>query len=109
MGEVDHSSQAKLFCGIVHTKSGECLCKNGGLNYNRLRELLLEKLSQLGIDPALFGMHSLWAGGATAAANAGVEDRLFKRHGHWKSESAKDGYVKDSVDRCLKLSKGLGI
>ncbi|KAL5497418.1 hypothetical protein EMCRGX_G013885 [Ephydatia muelleri] len=42
-------------------------------------------------------MHSLRAGGATAAANAGVPDRLFKRHGRWKSESAKDGYVKDSV------------
>ena len=109
MGEVDHSSQAKLFRGIVHANSGECLRKDGGLSYTRLRELLLEKLSQLGFDPALFGMHSLRAGGATAAANAGVEERLFKRHGHWKSESAKDGYVKDSLKRRLKVSKGLGI
>ena len=31
------------------------------------------------------------------AANAGVPDRLFKQHGHWKSELAKDGYIKDSV------------
>ena len=62
-------------------------------------------MAQLGFDPALFGMHSLRAGGATAAANAGVEeDRLFKRHGRWKSESAKDGYVKDSLDRRLKVS-----
>ena len=109
MGEVDHSSQAKLFRGIVHAKSGEHLRKNGGLSYTTLRELLLEKLSQLGFDPALFGMHSLRAGDATAAANAGVEDRLFKRHGRWKSESAKDGYVKDSLVRHLKVSKGLGI
>ena len=109
MGEVDHTSQAKLFHGIVHAKSGECLRKDGGLSYTRLRKLLLEKVAQLGFDPALFGMHSLRAGGATAAANAGVEDRLFKRHGHWKSESAKDGYVKDSLERHLKVSKGLGI
>eukprot|EP00731_Ephydatia_muelleri_P004369 Em0002g545a len=29
--------------------------------------------------------------------STGVEDRLFKQHGRWKSESAKDGYVKDSL------------
>ena len=29
------------------------------------------------MDPKLFGTHSLRAGGATAAANAGVSDRLF--------------------------------
>ena len=45
------------------------------------------------MDPKQFGMHSLRAGGATAAANAGVLDRLFKRHGHWRSETAKDGYI----------------
>eukprot|EP00731_Ephydatia_muelleri_P008337 Em0004g675a len=104
---IARTRQAKLFRGIVHANSGECLRKDGGLSYTRLRELLLEKLSQLGFDPALFGMHSLRAGGATAAANAGVEERLFKRHGHWKSESAKDGYVKDSLKRRLKVSKGV--
>ena len=54
-------------------------------------------------------MHSLRAGRATAAANAGVNDRMFKRHGRWRSESAKDGYVKDSVERRLSVSKQLGI
>ena len=46
------------------------------------------------------------SGGATAAANAKVPDRLFKRHGRWCSESAKDGYVKDSrlqVSQSLEL------
>ena len=32
MGEVNHLSQAKKFRGIVHTKSGERLRKNGGLS-----------------------------------------------------------------------------
>ena len=30
---------------------------------------------------------------AIAAAYTGVADRLFKRHGQWWSESAKDDYV----------------
>eukprot|EP00731_Ephydatia_muelleri_P008282 Em0004g620a len=107
--ESNHSSLAKLFRGIVQTKGREHLRKNGGLSYTRLRELLLDKLSELGFDPTLFGMHSLRAGGAIAAANTGVENRLFKRHGRWKSESAKDGYVKDSLERRFEVSKGLGI
>ena len=52
MGEVDHSSHAKLFHGIVQTKCGERLRKNDGLSYTRLMEMLLEKLSELGFDPA---------------------------------------------------------
>ena len=46
-------------------------------------------------DPSQFGMHSLRARGAIAVANAGISDQLFKRHGHWRSETAIDGYVKD--------------
>ena len=73
----------------------------------QLRELLLAKIKQLGWDPAIFGMHSLCTGGATAVANAGVPDRLFKSHGRWRSETAKDGYVKDSVEKRLGVSYGL--
>ena len=108
MAGLSHTSD-NLFRAIVSTKKGECLRKGGGLSYSRLRELLLAKIEQLGMDPKLFGMHSLRAGGATAAANAGVPDRLFKRHGRWRSESAKDGYVKDSVQRRLSVSKSLGV
>ena len=31
--------------------------------------------------------------GATKAANSGVGERVFQRHGRWKSVSAKDGYA----------------
>ena len=108
MAGLAHTSD-NLFRAFVSTKKGECLRRGCGLSYSRLRELLLAKIKQLGMDPKLFGMHSLRAGGATAAANARVPDRLFKRHGRWKSESAKDGYVKDSVERRLSVSKSLGV
>ena len=94
VGELEHTSHGMLFRGIVQTKEGERLRKTGGISYSRLREVLLDKIAKLGFDPALFGMHSLQAGGATAAANAGVQDRLFKRHGRWKSEAAKDGMLR---------------
>ena len=48
--------------------------------------------------------HSLRISGATAAANAGIPDRFFNRHGRWSSDSAKDGYVKDSLSSRLSVS-----
>ena len=90
---LSHSSKLRLFRSIVHAKSGDWLRSAGSLSYTRMRELLLQKISQLEFNPKLFGLHSLRADGATAAANAGVVDRLFTRHGRWRSEADKDGYV----------------
>ena len=59
------------------------------------------KLEQLGYKAADYGLHSLRAGGATTAANAAVPDCPFKRR---RSESAKDGYVDDSVESSLAVS-----
>ena len=72
-----------------------------------MRELFLAKLKELGFEVAKFGLHSQPAGGAYAAANAGVADPLFKWHGRWRSESAKDGYIKDSRDALLSVSRRL--
>ena len=69
-----------------------------------MRELLREKLTDVGLDPSNFGLYSLRSGGATAAANAGVPDRLFNCHGRWRSENAKDGYVKDQLSSRLEVS-----
>ena len=44
-----------------------------------------------------------------AAANAKVPNRMFKRHGCWKSENAKDGYAEDGVKSRLEVSKSLGL
>lgn len=55
------------------------------------------------------GLHSLRAGGATVAANSSVDESCLKRHGRWKSESAKDGYIVDSVEKRLRVSKFLGL
>ena len=67
-----------LFRGITSTKQGYRLRASSGISYSRVREVLLDKVKEVGLDPKEFGLHSLRAGGATAAANAGVPDRLFK-------------------------------
>ena len=60
---------------------GKKLRSNGSLTHSRLCELLLDHLRVLGYPADQFGVHSLRAGGATAAAGSGVPDRLFKCHG----------------------------
>ena len=70
---------------------------------------MLEMLEAIGLDKKKFGLHSLRSGGASAAANAGVPDRCFKRHGRWKSENAKDGYIKDTLKERLSVSKSIGL
>ena len=80
-----------------------------GLSYSRLKELVLEAFTDIVPDISAIGNHSLRSGGATAAANGGVPDRLFKRHGRWASESAKNGYVQHSLSSRLSVSKALGI
>ena len=70
---------------------------------------MLEAFKNIVPDVSAISTHSLRGGGATAAANAGVPDRLFKRHCRWASESAKDGYVQDSLSSRLSVSKPLGI
>ena len=77
------------------------------LRYSRLRGLVLEAFKYIVPDISAIGTHSLRSGGATAAANTGV--RLFKRHGRWSSESAKDEYVQDSLSSRLSISKALSI
>ena len=107
MGGLCTQEHGKVFRAVVCAKGGERLRKSGGISY--LGSWLLEKIEQLGMDPSVFGMHSLRACGATAAARAGVADRLFKRHGRWRSETAKDGYVKDALETRLSVTKQLGI
>ena len=88
MAALCKQSKLRLFHGIVVTKSSE-----GSLSYTRLKELFLAELSELGFDKKQLRLHSLRSGGATAAAGAGVPDRLFKRHSRWRSESACQRWI----------------
>ncbi|KAK3099945.1 hypothetical protein FSP39_012245 [Pinctada imbricata] len=79
------------------------------MSYTRMREIFISAFSPFVSNIKDYGLHSLRSGGATAAASFGIHDRLFKRHGRWKSELAKDGYVKDSLHERLLVTKCLGI
>ena len=61
-------------------------------------------LGQIGVaDTEEYGFHSVRAGGATSAANAGVPERLIKLHGNWSSDAAQL-YMRPSTQERLWAS-----
>ena len=112
LAKIKNSSDEFIFRNISFMKkdnSYKLRSLNRPLCYTRAREILLSALESLGLNKKLFGLHSLRSGGATAAADAGINDRVFKKHGRWKSETAKDGYVRENLIQKLSVSKHLGI
>lgn len=80
--------------------------KNKKLSYTAAKQNIVNLLKTVAPDLNI-GLHSLRSGGATAAANASVNERCLQRHGRWKSVSSKNVYVKDSVEKRLYVSKQL--
>ena len=99
-----------VFRALSKCKSGHKLVAiNRPVSYSTIREYFKVNFKDIVPDISLFSTHSLRAGGASAAANAGVPDRLFQRHGRWRSVSAKNGYVDDSLGSRLTVSRMLDI
>ena len=103
MANIRMDSELFLFRQITKSGKGEYLRDGGTVSYTTMRELFKKKVKELGYPAEAFGLHSLRAGGASAAANAGVSDR------RWKSDNAKDGYIEDSLDNRLLVTRRLGI
>ena len=84
------------------------------LEYARLQYTLLPMLANLlGLSveetTRMYGLHSARSGGASQAAALDVPDRVWKQHGGWRSEKAKDMYVKDTRENRLKVSRANGL
>ena len=90
-------SEEFVFRPLVFLRSTGAYKLRGSVPFSYTRTRVLSAFDSIGLPKQDYGLHSLRAGGASAAANARVPDRLFKRHGRWKSDKAKDGYIKDSV------------
>ena len=78
------------------------------MTYSCARERLKEMLSSVGLDASRFCLHSLRSGGVSAALRSpGVPVRLVQRHGGWKRLDSMEGYVEETLDNLLQVSKGL--
>eukprot|EP00457_Paulinella_chromatophora_P007126 gb/GEZN01007146.1/.p1 GENE.gb/GEZN01007146.1/~~gb/GEZN01007146.1/.p1 ORF type:complete len:332 (+),score=37.90 gb/GEZN01007146.1/:161-1156(+) len=78
------------------------------LSYSWLQSSLRDLISALGLDPALYGTHSLRIGGATSLAMLGnVSVDVIKHIGRWKSLSYQL-YVRVTDDAVRQASSALG-
>jgi len=99
---------AFVFCRLNKTKKGHNANGAHNISYSRAREIFLEGLSSF-VDVKSYGLHSMRSGGASAAANNSVCERLIGKHGRWKSTSSRDRYIKDSKSKRLSVSTSLGL
>ena len=96
---IDLNSSAYIFRTIKpHRKDNSCTLGPRRLSYTRRREIVKESLLAIGVNSVSFSTHSLRSSGATFItdnlAKSGSSQRLFMLHGCWKSETAKNMYIR---------------
>ena len=99
-----HVKNSRLFCRILHTEKKMELRKEP-MSYSRANELIKPELQTEELDSQLYGVHSLRAGGASAAAAAalGVTDRLFQRQGDGIVRGLKTITFRSPWSHCSQL------
>lgn len=60
-------------------------------------------------DAGEYGFHSLRAGAATAAAQAGVPERMIKLAGNWQSDNGVRPYIRPQLADQMQASDALGV
>jgi len=109
LGNIKNNCEKFIFRELTHSSSLKLRNLDKHISYTTVRDNILKLLNSIGLNQKLYGLHSLRSGGATAAANLGVPDRLFKKHGRWKSENVKDGYVHENLQSLLSVTNNLGL
>ena len=91
--DISPDSSEFIFQPLVKPKSSYKLVQvDKHISYATFRGQLAKSLQSIVPDPSVYGTHSFWSGGAARASNSRFSDRIFQRHGRWKSVAAKAGY-----------------
>ena len=107
--DISPNSSEFIFPPLIKTKLPCKLVQvDKHISYATFRGQLTKSLQSILPDPSVYRIHSFRSRGASRAANSGVSDIIFQRHGRWKSVAAKD-YVKDDMSSRLVVWKSLGL
>ena len=107
--DIKRGGNAFLILRLHKTKKEHVASKAKRISYSRMNEIFHENMNTSTNGGADYGLHSLRAGGASAAAQHGVSARLISKQGRWSSESARNGYIQDNTNTRLSLSLSLGL
>ena len=101
-----HEANAPLFGKVRTVGSKSCIREK--MTYSSARERLKDMLEKIGLDASKFCLHSLRSGGASAALRTeGIPIRLVQRHGGWRRIESLEGYIEESLDNLLCVSRRL--
>ena len=83
---------------IVKTKRGYRAHNKLGISYTTAREIFRDYVRPIYVNNVRYTLHGLRAGGASEAANNGVNGRVISKHGRWKTQKSRNGYIHDSLE-----------
>ena len=107
--KTQENPDAFIICRLFKTKAGHNAPGDKPISYSSAKGSFMEHLAKIVGNNKIYGLHSLRSGGAIAAANSGVSDRLIAKQGRWSSNSSRDGYIKDNPAKRFKVSMSIGI
>ena len=108
--KIKESEEKFIFRQICHSKQGFKLKDlDKPISYTAVRDILLTNRKNIELDKTQFDLHTLRSGGAMAASNFGINDRLFQKHRRCRSEKVKNGYVHENLRALLNVSRNLGV
>ena len=68
--------------------------RDGVLSYSTLQTIVRQLCGKVGLNSALYGSHSLRAGGATEAFMEGKDTLWIQNFGHWEGVDSVKGYIR---------------
>jgi hypothetical protein len=111
LGGASHLPLFRGFDGRKSLSDPSVTMYDAAMSYDQCRRLTLSAIakvmkSDVATVQKTFGTQSMRSGGATAVATK-VDARVFQRHGSWKTASARDGYVRDSTETKLSVTRAI--
>lgn len=102
-------TEAHLLPRIIKIKTGYKVHRTLGISYTTAREVFTKHVRAVFGASLRYTLHGLRAGGASEAASNGVDGRSISKHGRWKTPKSRNGYIHDSIESRLKITRSLGI
>ena len=96
-----------LFCPIS-ISSGKINLKNEKLTYGTYRDIIRQSVSEIGLDPMVYGTHSCRSGGASALAPF-VSQYDLMLSCRWADPRSIGSYVETPQERRFEISQFLNI
>ena len=96
---------------LAKSRSGHRAYGYKPLAESTVRDIFNKDIAPLCDDtqPGDYSLHSMRSGGASAAINHGVSERLIGKHGRWKSGFCRDRYLKDGKKQRLEVTQNIGL